>query len=604
MSCGIIFPLIFLFIIVVFFGGIATALLLYLMRLKKRMKVIGDTPLSKVGELREGLGKVRGQVLGLEKPLISPLSKTPCVYYRLKVEEQRSRTISHGPHGGTHRQNYWHAVVDDKQAVRCAIEDQTGRANVELLEAEMVLDTSAHETSGMLRDAPPELREWLWEQHGYSTKGLLFDKTVRYSEQIIQQGDVLFVLGEVEKRDGRPPRFDKGEHPFIISDRNEAGVLTHYKRKITWCYIGLGVTAVLGLIMSAVAVFFVLLVLFASSRTAPPGGDRTAPVVPQQEPIPKDGANRDGAVNPQPFAPQPFPPQPAPQPRPDRFKPKPLPVRPPENKAKPEREKGDKNPEPAQEEVPWNVQPDPVAVERAALNRDGSLPAPFMGLTVYSTSPHSAMLAMPPGGSKDKSQVQVYDLRQMKPVGKPIRGSFGAFNQKFALSPDGAYFATLIPKAERSTIEIWSSSSGKSVRQIEVDADPQMKVSMFDFVWDDHLITLKHKGEFVDFEVPCTYQVWDLKTGKEVSHFTYDLRFIPRWGTFTPGRHYMVMEHTRGKGEFHIVFWDLRTGQQAGDLRFQGRDEPWGQASGLAFTPDGEKMALLWRLANGQDRSP
>jgi WD40 repeat protein len=228
---------------------------------------------------------------------------------------------------------------------------------------------------------------------------------------------------------------------------------------------------------------------------------------------------------------------------------------------------------------------------------------PFMGLAVYSSAPDSTILAMAPPDSRDKNQVEVYDLRSMKRVGVPIRGEFGGFNQKFAVSPDGAYFATIQPKAPRAVVEVFSSATGRSVRSIEVDADPQMKVSMFDFVWDEHLITLKHKGEFVDFEVDCTYQVWDLKTGAESARFGYDLRFLPRWGAFTPGRRYMVMEHTSGREGFHILFWDLRTGERVGDLEFQGKGDPWGQASGLAFTPDGEKMALLWRLAQGQERS-
>jgi hypothetical protein len=122
MSCAVVFPLLFLGIIVLFFGAIAAGLLFYLSRLKKRMRAIGDTPLSKVGELREGLGKVRGQVVGQEEPLVSPLSKTPCLYYRFKVEEQRSRVVSHGPRGGSHVQTYWHSVIDDKKAVRCAVE--------------------------------------------------------------------------------------------------------------------------------------------------------------------------------------------------------------------------------------------------------------------------------------------------------------------------------------------------------------------------------------------------------------------------------------------------------------------------------------------------
>jgi hypothetical protein len=631
----VILPLLMLLFVVLVFGLVAAVIVYYLVRLRKRVKAIEDTPLSNVGELEEGLGKVRGRVVALQEQIVSPLGKTPCVYYRFLVEEQRSRTVGTGPQGQSHVQMYWHPMVDDKQAVACAIEDRTGQARVDVLKAEMMLRTSTGTQSGLLRDAPPALKRLLQEEYGYSTKGLIFNKTARYSEHVIADGDELFVVGDVQIQ-GDGPCFTKGEHPFVISDRNESGVVSHYKRRLTWCYVGLAATVLVGLLCSGVPLVFLVAGGYWMSRTpaaiqqdaitadlaelkspdpfargraadrlalmAPDEGRRAEVVAAlqalQNDPhwFPPQAAQRALAVwDRKPAAPAPQAPvNPPPRPAPAVPAPNPRVEAPP-----PHEHPRAEAPKPA-EKPPWKVKPDPVVAERPGpVNLKGSLPVAFMGLTVYSTSPHSTIMAMPPPGSRDKNQVEVYDLRQMKRVGVPIRGEFGGFNQKFAVSPDGAYFATLVPKEPRATIEVFSSATGKSVRRVEVDADPQMKVSMFDFVWDNHLITLKHKGEFVDFEVDCTYQVWDLKTGAEVSHFNYDLRFIPRWGTFTPGRHYLVMEHTSGKEGFHILFWDLRTGERAGDLEFQGRQDPWGQASGIAFTLDGEKMAMLWRLAKG-----
>jgi WD40 repeat protein len=257
-------------------------------------------------------------------------------------------------------------------------------------------------------------------------------------------------------------------------------------------------------------------------------------------------------------------------------------------------------PPPAEAEPPkvaWNVKLDPVRPPQSGINLRGSLPIKFMGLMVYSSSPHSTMVAMPPPGSRDKSVVQVYDIRRMKPVGVPIQGPFGGHAQLFALSPDGACFATLLQGTARSTIEVWSSATGKSLRKLEVDPDPEMKVTMFDFVWDNHLITLKHRGQFPDFECPCVYQVWDVKSGAEVAHFNYDLRFLPRWGTFSPGRKYVVMEHTQGRGGYHIYFWDLQTGKLAGDIEFQGAKDPWARQAAAPSLPTVQSWPCcgVWR---------
>jgi hypothetical protein len=47
---------------------------------------------------------------------------------------------------------------------------------------------------------------------------------------------------------------------------------------------------------------------------------------------------------------------------------------------------------------------------------------------------------------------------------------------------------------------------------------------------------------------------------------------------------------------YRLLAWDLTTGQEAGEAEFQGGHEPWGQACGMAFSPDGKQLALVWRL--------
>jgi hypothetical protein len=49
-------------------------------------------------------------------------------------------------------------------------------------------------------------------------------------------------------------------------------------------------------------------------------------------------------------------------------------------------------------------------------------------------------------------------------------------------------------------------------------------------------------------------------------------------------------------GSYRLLAWDLTTGQPAGETEFQGKNEPWGQACGLVFSPDAKQLAIVWRL--------
>lgn len=229
--------------------------LYYAYRTQAKVVAIRDAPLCDVADLVEGYAKAVGRVVALEAPLDSPLHDTPCVFFHFKVEEQRTRTVTEHDHGSragsfsgsrTRTETYWATVLDDRQAVRCGVKDGTGVAQVEVLDAEAVLSPSGHTTSGLLSGCPAGVRRELARRYNFSTKGLLFNKTLRYSETVIEAGDRLFVVGDVEvSRKGRP-EFVKGRQPFIVSDRNEAKLLGHYRRRAIWAIVAAVAAGVLG----------------------------------------------------------------------------------------------------------------------------------------------------------------------------------------------------------------------------------------------------------------------------------------------------------------------------------------------------------------------
>jgi hypothetical protein len=241
----------------------------------------------------------------------------------------------------------------------------------------------------------------------------------------------------------------------------------------------------------------------------------------------------------------------------------------------------------------WEVKPDPAPdVVKGPFDTKASIPIAFMGRVVVPTRP-SAFVAATRADAKD--QLVVYDLRTMKSVGKPIQGKFDAFHYDgLALSPDGAYLAGLVRDKQLPhlpVVEVWSVAEGKSLRTIPLD-EKRMGVGLLDFAGKDQIVTEKAT------EPDVTYQLWDVTTGKELQHFTYTLEFHPKWGAISPGGRYLVMEETDTLSGYHMHWWDLTTGKDVGTVELQGQKDQWGQACGIAFSPDGEEVAMLWRLGD------
>ncbi|MBI4616654.1 MAG: hypothetical protein HY720_23790 [Planctomycetes bacterium] len=205
---------------------------------RTKVRRIEETPTSEIRNVRPGLAEIRGRIKAGGEPLASPLSGKPCVYYDFKVEELHRRRS--GRRGGSSTQ--WRTVVRDRQTAPFWVDDGTGQAEVEIEKADLILAADAHARSGFLQDAPPELEGMLRERYGRSSQGLIFNKTMRYSETILEEGDDLFVLGTAVRDAGARPRFVKGDDAFVVSDSDEASVLSSLRSSAM-------ATAILGVVL-------------------------------------------------------------------------------------------------------------------------------------------------------------------------------------------------------------------------------------------------------------------------------------------------------------------------------------------------------------------
>jgi hypothetical protein len=270
----------------------------------------------------------------------------------------------------------------------------------------------------------------------------------------------------------------------------------------------------------------------------------------------------------------------------------------PVDKKQPEVKDGPRPEKAEAEPVAWAAKPDPTPFNmKGPFDPGASIPVGFMDRVFFPSAP-SPFVAVA-SGKPAPGQILVYDLRQMQRVGQPLLGKFNVFPARHvALSPDGAYLADRAQGATKPTVEIWSIAEGRSLRKIEVDADASIKVGLIDFAGKDQLFTMKHRAEHPDAGSPATYQVWNIQTGALIREFSFDLVFHRKWGTLSPGQQYLAMEETETVKGYHLLVWDVLAGKLVGELELQGRKDPWGQAAGLAFSHDGEELAMLWRLKN------
>ena len=151
------------------------------------------------------------------------------------MEEERSSQSEHG-----HHSTYWVDYINDRSSDPFLIEDATGSVEIAPREGEFQMNTDFATTSGSFNDAPENLRALINTRYGRDTQGLIFNKSLRYKESILKDGDEVYVFGEVRQDQGRF-MIGAGEMPLIICENGEAGGQsnTHPRRVKTkpcsWC---------------------------------------------------------------------------------------------------------------------------------------------------------------------------------------------------------------------------------------------------------------------------------------------------------------------------------------------------------------------------------
>jgi hypothetical protein len=238
-------------------------------------------------------------------------------------------------------------------------------------------------------------------------------------------------------------------------------------------------------------------------------------------------------------------------------------------------------------QVAWKVRPDsggPVLPAGTAT----SIPASG-GTVVFPGSPASFVAV---NLARNPKEYAVYDLSSGKLIGDPHALKI-ADGTRPALSQDGQ---TLALRVEGRTDLVEVRDVQRRSRPVHVpfqkDGEDGFTIGDLRFASKDRLVVVLQKGE-AGRDARTIFAVFNVASKKHESRFDGSFPYEGRRAAFSPGGNFLVM-HPKIDQNF-LYFWDLHNGEVTGTLEIAEPSDPEGETAGLAFSPDGKFVALLWK---------
>lgn len=132
--------------------------------------------------------RITGKVEFTGKPLTAPLSGRPCAYFYVLIEQQVS----------TGKGAHWQKYIEEEVAGKFGIRDGKHCAIVDCNKVKSYIVQDRKYSSGFMHDAPENLERYLSRYGKDSTNMLGWNRTLRYREGIIEEGETISVLGKGE----------------------------------------------------------------------------------------------------------------------------------------------------------------------------------------------------------------------------------------------------------------------------------------------------------------------------------------------------------------------------------------------------------------------
>jgi hypothetical protein len=181
------------FIVPIIIISIAASIgvLIYYFNTKQRIiRILSKLPIKQIGSLRNHeFTRFSGKALHVKEPLIAPFSKRKCIFYVMKIEKKKSNG----------KNSYWDTLIKEEKIQEFFLEKNGDFAIVrpsldpKNYISHLVVDKKAN--SGTFNDPTPEFNALL-KQYNIDSEGFFgFNKSLRYSEAIIEIGEQITVAG-------------------------------------------------------------------------------------------------------------------------------------------------------------------------------------------------------------------------------------------------------------------------------------------------------------------------------------------------------------------------------------------------------------------------
>ena len=167
---------------------------------KVMLRTLGKLPATPVKQLQDHVfGKVSGKALHVKEPLIAPFSERKCVFYSVKIEKR----VSSG------KRSHWKTLVDDEQIQEFFVDAgddfvivQPNKSQKNYI-SHLVVDKT--QRSGTFNDPTPQFQRVLNRYSIESENFFGWNRTLRYSEGIIEVGENITVAGIVKWKQLKTP---------------------------------------------------------------------------------------------------------------------------------------------------------------------------------------------------------------------------------------------------------------------------------------------------------------------------------------------------------------------------------------------------------------
>jgi hypothetical protein len=214
-----------------------------------KLRLIRNTPTSKIRSIAMGLVEIKGQAVQTDEPLISPITKKECLYYMWKIERFES----------SNKSSRWRTIKKGQEGRYIWVQDDTGSVLIDTQDATIEISKWVSQRIDKQGENQLNARTFAQEK-GIKISGMFTNTIIRVTEKCITHGQELYIMGtatdnpfveDASADEGyRDVMIKKGDNQkfFYISDKKEHKIENQLLWLTTFLFIsGVG-TLLYGLI--------------------------------------------------------------------------------------------------------------------------------------------------------------------------------------------------------------------------------------------------------------------------------------------------------------------------------------------------------------------